>query len=79
MQKADDSKNTLPEKIVHQKSTNNDENVAFFWENNILKRKWKSKSGIKSGTQDTTFLRCCMCLFLGLLVLLRLCTGNSSE
>jgi hypothetical protein len=36
MQKADDSKNTLPEKIVHQKSTNNDENVAFFWENNIL-------------------------------------------
>jgi hypothetical protein len=48
MQKADDSKNTLPEKIVHQRL-------------------------------NTTFLRCCMCLFLGLLVLLRLCTGNSSE
>lgn len=48
MQKADNSINTLPEKILNQKSH---ENVAFFWENNILKRKWKSKNGIKSGTQ----------------------------
>ena len=55
LQQEDDSLSNIRSKVVE--NLDDDQPNAFYWDNNILMRRWKTKDGRKSGTQVVVPLR----------------------